>query len=752
MLFGNPEQKRRRGRPSKKELEAEERRLDPETYRSILGISLIVIGFIFLLSIFGAAGKMGDFLIGFLRTVFGYASFPFPFLCLGIGIVILLPNRFPLKPLTLLGLVVFIIVLPALIHLVFVPKDVFLSVAEKGAGGGFIGFGIGSVFLYIFDFWASIIILLGIFVISLLLILDVSFWGLREKFRSLLIRAGFISETEEELEEKEKVGFFARLRQKRKKAKKEEKDRKASSRFESDKDWTFPPINLLNDRIAQPSSGNIKKNKEIIEKTLKNFNIEVTMGDVNIGPTVTQYTLRPKTGVKLNQITARNNDLSLALAAHPIRIEAPIPKRSVVGIEIPNKAPAIVRLRPILESKAFKNSAKKSTLSIALGKDVGGVPQAVNLETMPHLLIAGATGSGKSICLNAIITTFLYNNSPRDLNFILVDPKRVEFTEYNGIPHLLTPVITKPEETISALRWSVAEMDRRYNLLQEKGKRNIKVYNKSVSLEERLPYIVIFIDELADLMAVAAREVEASVVRLAQLARATGLHLVVATQRPSVDVITGLIKANITSRIAFAVASGVDARTILDYSGAERLLGNGDMLFVSPEIGKPKRVQGVFISDKEIKKVTDFLKKKGEVSYDETITSFKPESKTGLAGGEGEDELFDEACEMVLNEKRASATLLQRRFRIGYARAARILDILEEKGIVGPQEGSRPREVLIDPATYQRLKEGKERPLSIFRERLDETEERKENGKAEKDAAGEQKKDNNGYDEELGEM
>jgi len=454
------------------------------------------------------------------------------------------------------------------------------------------------------------------------------------------------------------------------------------------------PLTLLNGKPGKPTSGDIKGNQHIIRKTLENFGIEVEMGEVSVGPTVTQYTLRPAEGVKLTQITTLQNDLSLALAAHPIRIEAPIPGQSLVGLEVPNKQVAIVNLKEVFEGEAYRN--KKSDLSIALGKDVAGHCWIADLDTMPHLLIAGATGSGKTVCINTVIISLLFQNSPADLRFIMVDPKRVELPLYNGVPHLLTPVITEIPKTINALKWTIREMERRFDLLSKMGKRNIQTYNREVA--EKMPYLVFIIDELADLMATSSSEVEGLIVRLAQMARAVGIHLILATQRPSVEVITGLIKANITSRIAFSVASLVDSRTILDMSGAEKLLGRGDMLYTSAELSKPKRLQGAFVADEEIKKIVDHLKKQGVPDYNEEIVEKQPGGSSGASwdyDSDG-DELMDEAKEAILQAGKASASLLQRRLKIGYARAARLLDLLEDQGLIGPVDGAKPREVYID--------------------------------------------------------
>lgn len=677
--------------------------LDPETTRSIIAIVLIIVGFVLLLSVFGGAGAFGEFLVRVLGMVVGYLVFLVPLVLIAFGIGLFFPQRFALRAPTILGTVALIITLAAILHLFILPESSF-KVAEEGGGGGFIGFLIAYIFLYIFNFWASLIILIGILIIAILVAFNVSLKTVGDKFKDFAYYLGF-GEGSEELrinnpgEQKRRWFFFGR------KPKEEKPVHETSELVASGPEaWQPPPLDLLESKETQPSAGDIRKRAEIIRRTLENFGIEVKMGEVNIGPTVTQYTLKPETGVKLNQIVARQNDLSLALAAHPIRIEAPIPGKDAVGIEVPNTSPAIVRARPIFESKEFENL--KSPLKLAIGKDVSGEPVVADLAKMPHLLIAGSTGSGKSVCINSIITALIYDNPPSKLRLILVDPKRVEFTQYNGVPHLLTPVITRHEQTISALRWSVKEMDDRYNLFQQAGKRDIASFNSSKSSKEKIPYIIIIIDELADLMAVAARDVEGSIVRLAQLARATGIHLVVATQRPSVDVITGLIKANITNRIAFAVASNVDSRTILDSSGAERLLGNGDMLLLDYANPKPKRVQGLFLSDQEIHRVTGWLKKHGQSHYQEDILSYEPEKGMTFGSGESfDDEKFDEAVEIVLNSKRASASLLQRHLRIGYARAARLLDILEEKGLVGPSDGSnRSREILIDKETYARVK------------------------------------------------
>jgi S-DNA-T family DNA segregation ATPase FtsK/SpoIIIE len=423
------------------------------------------------------------------------------------------------------------------------------------------------------------------------------------------------------------------------------------------------------------------------------------MGEVNVGPTVTQYTLKPADGVKLSKITSLSNDLALALASHPIRIEAPIPGKSLVGIEIPNKVRTLVRLRNLISDPQFQNHP--SPLCFVLGRDVSGNPVFADLARMPHLLVGGATGTGKTLFLNSLILSLVYRNSPKILKFILVDPKRVEFPVYSNLPHNLTNVIFDVQKTINALKWLVEEMERRFETLASFKARDISSFNK-ISLEKKIPpmpYIVLIIDELADLMAARGREIESGIVRLAQLARAVGIHLVLATQRPSTEVITGLIKANITSRITFQVASQIDSRTVIDTAGAEKLLGRGDMLFLSAENPKPKRIQGAFVSEREVQRVVEYLsskyKKERIESLEEKLAEETGEAEFFEGGEELEDPLYEEAKRIVIEAKKASASLLQRRLKIGYARAARLLDILEKRGIVGPARGAKPREVYI---------------------------------------------------------
>ncbi len=469
--------------------------------------------------------------------------------------------------------------------------------------------------------------------------------------------------------------------------------------------WHYPPLSLLSENISgKADRGDVKENASIIERTLEAFGITAKIVEINYGPAVTQYALEVAIGTKLSKINALSNDLALALAAPTgqIRIEAPIPGRSLVGIELPNRSPEFVSLRKMLESDVMKNH--KSKLAVALGLDVSGSPVIGDVSRMPHVLIAGSTGSGKSVCINAFISSILFRASPQEVKFIMVDPKRVELTGYNGIPHLLSPVIVEPDKVLSALKWALSEMDRRYKLFAEVGTRNLDGYNE-LSGFQALPYIVIFIDELADIMMYAQVEAEDAITRLAQMARATGIHLVLATQRPSVDVITGLIKANVPTRISFAVSSMIDSRVIIDQPGSEKLLGRGDMLFIPPDQAKPTRIQGAFVSDKEIRQLIEFLKKQGvQPQYTEEVTTMpvgrgKSKGSTFISpNGEDRDQLFEDSVRLITQFNNASASFLQRKLSVGYARAARILDELQSAGIVGPADGSKPRDILIRSA------------------------------------------------------
>lgn len=716
---------RRRGRPPKKQSiipESHEElisRINPRMTRAVVLILFLISGALGVLSVFGRAGILGQYCRLLLINLFGWSYFLIPFFILILAYFVLRAQHYHLRKWNYLGAALFLVNLAALFQLILA-RDLSLEEMKGIAGGGYLGFAATFFPQKFLGLGGSLVLTVGLFILGIFLMFNISLRGVAQTTKEGLDKAHLLGAKLKfrrgddvairDLDGEPNLMSTAEIEKAMRRE--QNKDRPqihlpvdvdlkmtSSKRAESliDTSWSLPPLTLLKEARGKPVSGNIRLRSQIIQKTLADFGIAVEMDRVNIGPTVTQYTLKPATGVKLRQITTLQNDLSLALAAHPIRIEAPIPGKSLVGIEVPNQEVALVRLRDILVSDQFYGL--NSDLKIALGKDVAGHPVVTDLEGMPHLLIGGATGSGKSVCLNSIILSLLYQRSPRELKFILVDPKRVEMTSYNDLPHLLTPVVTEPKKTVNALKWAVKEMDRRFQVLSEAGKRNIGGFNAACVPEERLPYIVVVIDELADLMAVAANEVEAAIVRLAQMARATGIHLVVATQRPSVDVITGLIKANITSRIAFNVASHIDSRTIIDTAGADKLLGNGDMLYISSTESKPKRIQGALVSDSEIEGVVKFLSKQEEPEFNPEITEKQGRlSFGGIPMGEGEgeidDELFEEAKNLVIQSGKASASLLQRRLKVGYARAARLLDYLEEQGIVGPSDGAKPREIL----------------------------------------------------------
>lgn len=472
--------------------------------------------------------------------------------------------------------------------------------------------------------------------------------------------------------------------------------------------YALPPIQLLNDPIMHDQSGEvdtIQRNAKKLEQTLASFGVRAKVTQVHIGPAVTKYEVMPDVGVKVSKIVNLQDDLALALAAKEIRMEAPIPGKSAIGIEVPNNQVAIVTLREVLEASENEKSKSKSPLLVSLGRDVTGQAVLAELNKMPHLLVAGSTGSGKSVCINGIIVSLLMRAAPHEVKMMMIDPKMVELTVYNGVPHLLAPVVTDPRKAAQALQKVVSEMERRYDLFSHSGTRNIEGYNQHIEQQNqlkdekqpKLPYIVVIVDELADLMMVAPGEVEDSIMRLAQMARAAGIHLIIATQRPSVDVITGIIKANIPSRIAFAVSSAVDSRTILDMGGAEKLLGRGDMLFLASGASKPTRVQGAFLSDQEVEKIVNFTVEQQKVEYEESMI---PTDEPVKEYDDDLDDLYDEAMQLVVEMQSASVSMLQRKFRIGYARAARIMDQMEMRGVVGPPDGSRPRQVLVSHTNY----------------------------------------------------
>lgn len=684
--------------------------LDPETKRGIIAVFLLAASAILLLSFFGFAGTLGAALDRAMAAAFGWDRFLVPVAAIVITATILFPERGLFSIWNTLGLGSFFLSFNALINLLLLnrPNPVLGSAAMAG---GEIGQFLGQGLPHFVGFWGALVIICALLLTSIMLLFNTSlrsmlavhhhftgWFGERAHVPTAIEAADWRTPDEEVVEEEpEEV---------EEEIEEEEKElplRKKSIPLETPAEQVLTTrehretnlsLDLLDHRSTKANSGNIEKAKEIIQRTFQQFGIDVEMGDTATGPTVTQYTLRPAQGVKLARVVGLQNDLALALAAHPIRIEAPIPGKSLVGIEVPNQTIATVALREIMESKQF--AERKSNLSIPLGKDVMGQSWVVPLDKMPHLLVAGATGSGKSVCLNTLIVGLLYENGPDALKFILVDPKRVELSVYEGIPHLLIPPITKAEDTINALKWTTREMERRLDVLSKFGVRDIGSYN--AKSEEKMPKIVVVIDELADLMSTSGREVESTIVRIAQMSRAVGIHLVLATQRPSVDVITGTIKANIPARIAFSVASQTDSRTILDVSGAEKLLGRGDMLFWSADLSKPKRLQGPFVSEEEVTRVVDALKKEGVPDYNYAITEAqKGTTIFGPGGLDGDgDALLEDAIKVVIESGKASTSLLQRRLKVGYGRAARIMDLMEENGVIGPGDGAKPREVLVE--------------------------------------------------------
>lgn len=672
--------------------------LEDQTKKAILAILFFSFAVIVSLSIWHLAGPFGEMVFRSFNYLFGWGYFVLPVIFLMMAFELLKSRRRHIYFATIFGA-----------FLLFGSTLGILEMSFSNNYAGLAGYFVALSLNKIFGFWASLVLLISFIFISLIMTLNIP------------LKIGRDEDEEEGEEEEETI-------QKAKDEKpvevnpivnqaipREEKQAilvKPISKIEKEEDefkipkfigsaYKPPTIDLLERIENQPISGDIKANANIIKRTLQHFGIEVEMGEVNVGPTVTQYTLRPAQGVKLSKIVTLHNDLALALAAHPLRIEAPIPGKALVGIEVPNKSIALVRLGSLLGSEHFK---KLDLLNFALGRDVSGLPIFADLSKMPHLLIAGATGAGKSVCIHALITSLIWRNGPSQLKFILIDPKRVELAYYRDLPHLLTPVVSDGKKSINALRWAVKEMERRYEILSDYHARDIVNFNNQVikkrEPESFMPYLIIVIDELADLMAAYGREVEGTIIRIAQMARAVGIHLIVSTQRPSVEVLTGLIKANITTRIALQVPSQVDSRTILDMAGAEKLLGSGDMLYMSNDSSKPRRLQGVFIAEKEIKRIVGYIAEKNPLTAAENgefpiaENNLQPELGSSDEFSESiDDELFEAAKEVIFQAKKASASLLQRRLRVGYARAARLLDILEEKGFIGPGDGAKPREV-----------------------------------------------------------
>jgi len=700
--------------------------LSEEVKKYLLSSFCFLLAVVFIFSFTNKAGFIGETLKNFFFLLIGNVYYITPIILIVSGIVILKEEEDfrPAKNALILSIIFFILSASAMFSLGELRYD-FSNFNIKHTGeGGWFGYIISWPMLKGFDFWVSFFVLVIIMSFSLVILLDPILKKRRE------MKAVVEEEEEEEIKpeikkEKPLIELVKKI-EPRPERKEEQLEtfgfNKNAKGFEEKKkenpQYKYPPLDLLSSKKGIAEGGDIEYNSSVIKRTLQTFGIPVEMSEVNIGPTVTQYTLKPAEGIKLSKITALQSDLALALASSTIRIEAPIPGRSLVGVEIPNKRRAVVGLREILDTEEFKKSP--NSLYMALGKDVRGNSAFADLAEMPHLLVGGTTGSGKTICLNSIILSFLYRNSPEEMKLVLVDPKRVEFPVYSSLPHLLCPVIYDAQQTLVALKWLVGEMERRFTVLAGANSRDIHSYNSKMEKkgEDKLPYIVLIIDELADLMSVKGKEIESYVVRLAQMSRATGIHLILATQRPSVEVITGLIKANITTRIALKVGSLIDSRTILDSSGAEKLLGKGDMLLLTKEHAKPRRIQSPYISEQEIKKVATFItsneieegeiKEQGEEGYLETKEEEENSLSKELARAmetkevqmdsffSKEDPLYEEAKRMVITSRKASATFLQRRLGIGYARAAKLLDILEERGIVGPSEGAKPREIFVN--------------------------------------------------------
>jgi S-DNA-T family DNA segregation ATPase FtsK/SpoIIIE len=686
-----------RGKSSSKDKEP---LLQHETKNSIWAISFFCAAIILILAGFAKAGPAGAAIYSGLDALLGWGYFILPVTLTFAAFVFLFSKQKRILATTLIGSILLILSFLGLIH-----------IFEPGKGGWF-GYILGSLHVPFGNIAASIIDIF-ILVISILVTANVP------------LKMTWFETSEDDEDDKDLVvtGADAPKAAPEKvaaeKPTKEEPEEVLVVHAKDDKEvlkgkkfkapvfanYVPPPLSLLNSDVSKPTTGDLLANANIIKRTLDSFGIPVEMGEINVGPAVTRYTLKPAEGVKLSRIVALNPDLSLSLAAHPVRIEAPIPGKSLVGIEVPNKTAALVRLGSLMNYPEFQQSGP---LGFVLGRDVSGEPIFANIEKMPHMLVAGATGSGKSLLMHSLITSLLYKNSPQTLRLALIDPKRVELSMYDGIPHLITPVITENKKALGVLKWAISEMDRRYDLLQKAGSRDIKSYNTN-NPKEALPYILIGIDEMADLMSTFGREVEGAIVRLAQMARATGIHLLLATQRPSVEVITGLIKANIPGRVALQVASQIDSRTIIDMAGAEKLLGRGDLLFLSAEMSKPKRIQGPYVTEEELHAVVDFIKANNHVEVveeneEDAISNTAPTIPTmpnGFdhfmeASGSSEDEdddLFEEALAAVLEAKKASASLLQRRLKVGYARAARLLDLMQAGDYIGPGDGAKPRDV-----------------------------------------------------------
>lgn len=691
--------------------------LKQETQHTILSILFFVLGLFFAAAMFGLADVAGDKVYKAFSKLLGIGYFLLPVVLLILGV-----SFFRLrKPNVAISHTI-----SAILFLLSGLGVIFIIAGQETAG--WFGYALGWPAQEFFGVYFGTVLLIAFAFIALLIIFDKrpSFKNIFKKKEKLNTDEEYeehFNETQEEVPEAEEEEIYTPVvAVPSEKKKKDEEEELMAQAYVPSAEYVIPPLSILQKDSGRVSVGDTKANSVLIKRTLKNFNIPVEMDEITVGPTVTRYALKPAQGVRLSRITALQNELALALAAPSVRIEAPIPGKSLVGIEIPNQSKSTIGQGTLLSDIGFTGSSKP--LTVALGKDIAGKPHFANLAKMPHLLIAGTTGSGKSVTVHALITSLLYRNGPQDLRFIMVDPKRVELTLYNSIPHLLTPVITEPKKAILALKWAVKEMERRYDVLQQETVRDISSYHKkreevleqfgenSEEIEnmEAMPYIVVIIDELADIMTTYPRELESGIVRLAQMSRAVGIHLILSTQRPDSNVITGLIKANIPARIALKVSSQINSRIIIDDAGAEKLLGAGDMLYSSGEKAI-ERIQCPYVSEKEVKEIVTFISKHSDelpdeinLTSDQSLASMGSNAIFGQTIDDQDDEsddLYEEARTVVVQAKKASTSFLQRKLKIGYSRAARIIDMLEERGVIGSQNGSKPREVLEDAGTIK---------------------------------------------------
>ena len=704
----------------KKEISKYKSEIKKETWQAVIAIAFFVVSLLSILAAFDKAGFVGNYIYVILKKLMGIGYFLFPIVLVMLGVSFLRGIQKKLQVSKLIGALLFFLSGLGLVDLLIVHE------------GGILGRYISQPLISLFDVYATAALLIALLTISILITFETHFTLEQLMFWNYFRSNADDMEDEDEEEAEEPTGKIAPLKAIAKidpkteeenndrveqvvndAQKKMEEGKKAKGKFGDDeafpafvttysnKPFVAPPLSLLEKDKGKPETGDIKANANIIKRTLQNFGINVEMDEISIGPSVTRYALKPAEGVKLSKIVALNNDLALALAAHPIRIEAPIPGKSLVGIEIPNTTKTTVGLATLLSSDEYQQSDKP--LLISLGKGISGKSFFSNLAKAPHMLIAGATGSGKSVTIHAVIASLLFRNSPEDLKFIMIDPKRVELTLYNKIPHLLTPVITEAKKAILALKWAAKEMSRRYDILEKHAMRDIDSYHKNKPADaEPMPYIVIVLDELADIMQTYPRELESAIVRLAQMSRAIGIHLILSTQRPSVNVITGLIKANVPTRIALQVSSQIDSRTILDGSGAEKLLGAGDMLYQGGDMSKPLRLQSAYITENEVKKVAKYLADtyKDEIMGEINLTTpeagkdsiFEASLEDSDDIGE-EDDMYEQARETVIETGKASTSFLQRKLGVGYSRAARLMDMLEQRGVIGAANGAKAREV-----------------------------------------------------------